>query len=268
MGSLLRYQAARLGSSVLERGLWGGVAKKWLPPSGSRALIAGKATRLTVFVVARVLTAPSQSREQEAAAVSMRAAFGAATMPPQSRAALRSLQGQDAGGTELLARAGTAAWGCGWREGPHSERCRLSGARGGRTAQDQRKPNNGIRWRIFKGSRTEGESVGNQFRLLLPAAAAARALQLEPRGWAIAWSGPTVHAAEEGSSGLPAPPGETVWVRILAPTPSQAQTGSSGPRLQSLKLKIKTKTKTSRLPPTPNGMWQTPGACLRVLGRS
>lgn len=82
-------------------------------------------------------------------------------------------------------RAGRVARGCGWRQGPLSERCWLLGARDGRTAQDQRKPNHGIRWRIFKGSRTEGESVGNQFRLLLPAAVAARALQLEPCGSAV-----------------------------------------------------------------------------------
>lgn len=44
--------------------------------------------------------------------------------------------------------------------------------------------------------------MGNQFRLLLPAAVAARALQLEPCGWAVAWFGPTVRAAGKGTSGF------------------------------------------------------------------
>lgn len=184
-------------------------------------------------------------------------------MPPQSRAALRTPQGQDAGGTELLARAGTAAWGCGWREGPHSERCRLPGARGGRTAQDQRKPNNGIRWRIFKGSRTEGESVGNQFRLLLPAAAAACALQPEPHGSAIAWSGPTVHAAEEGSSGLPAPP-ESAGAVLRDCRPSQdsrMQVGReiSGPSQDAVHL-----LGTMSACPTRKKV-QTPAVCWKFL---
>lgn len=98
--------------------------------------------------------------------------------------------------------AGQAAWGCGWSEAPLSKRCWLLGARDGRAAQNQRRPHHRIRWRIFKGSPTEGESVGNQFRLLLPAAVAARALQLEPCGSAVARFGPTVHAAGEGTSGF------------------------------------------------------------------
>ena len=70
------------------------------------------------------------------------------------------------------------------------------------------------------------ESVGNRFRLLLPAAVAARARSCG----AAARSGPTVRSAPKVVSGSSVHLAGHVWVGTQAPTPSCAQTGSAGPR--------------------------------------
>lgn len=65
----------------------------------------------------------------------------------------------------------------------------------------QRKPDNRNRRRIFKGSGTERESVGNRFRLSLPRGSSRGREQLQ-EPWA--WSSPTVRPAL-GKESFPAP---------------------------------------------------------------
>lgn len=161
---------------------------------------------------------------------------GARTVPAP-RAQLR--------GTELLL-ASTGGPGVRVARGSPLQRCWRFGVQGElRPAQDRCKLKDRICRQILKGSWTGQESVGNRFRLLLPAAEAAAQL-LEPCGWAATGVLMAAHVRSTGGRGSSGGP---------CPSPrSQLPPGSSGqirPLCVSV-FSVKSQNKRKKLIVAPN----------------